>query len=90
MEDGSWTWRTSGAAGSAGAAAADTCVSLVRWQQGERTLAVVAVNFCHPLGSVQTSHFTDITEALEKIPVMFWVGFNHPLRSHPVQSPARL
>ena len=39
----------------------------------------VGVVFLYPVGSVQASHFTDVTDAVSMVPVLFWVVLNHPL-----------
>ncbi len=44
--------------------AADSSVSLSRLQQCEQTADGVGVVFQSLLGSEQTSHFTDVTDAL--------------------------
>ena len=47
-----------------GGTAAYTSVSFARWRQGEQSVALVGVVFQYPLGSGQTFHFTDVTDAL--------------------------
>ena len=49
---------------SSGDMAADTSVSFARRQQGEQTVAAVGVILYYPLSSVQTSYFSDVTDAL--------------------------
>ena len=44
----------------------------------------VGVVFKYPLGSVQASHFTDYTDALQMGTNDVLGGFNHPLQSLPV------
>ena len=48
-----------------GGTAADTCVSFARRLQGEQTVAAVDGVFSYPLGSVQKSHFTEVTDAVD-------------------------
>lgn len=43
--------------------AADTSVLFARPQQGEEAVTGVDVVFSNPLCSVQTPHFTDVTDA---------------------------
>lgn len=65
--------------------AADTSVSFAILQQEEQAEAGGAVVFWYPLGSVPTSHFADLTDAVE-------MGTNHVLGdfNHLLQSPSVL
>ena len=47
--------------------ATDTSVSFARWQQGDQAVAWVGVVCEYLLGSVQTSHYADITDGINSM-----------------------
>ena len=55
-----------------GGTAADTSVSLARWQQGEQTVAGMGAVFQYRLGSEQTTQLTNVASLDRWVPATFW------------------